>query len=103
MRIQLKGGLSMFGASLAGAASADVRRIELSVQGMTCASCTARVEKKLNTLEGVLAIVNFATGKASVTVPAWVPVHTLIEEIRPAGPGPASIPRGRAGPSRRSR
>jgi len=81
----------MFGASLAGEASADVRRIELSVQGMTCASCAARVEKKLNTLDGVLAMVNFATEKASVTAPARVPVHALIEEIRQAGYGAQEV------------
>src|SRR5712691_24847 len=81
----------MFGASLAGEASADVRRSELSVQGMTCASCAARVEKKLNTLDGVLATVNFATEKASVTAPARAPVHALIEEIRQAGYGAQEV------------
>jgi P-type Cu+ transporter len=34
---------------------------------MTCASCAARIEKKLNKLDGVTATVNFATETASVT------------------------------------
>jgi P-type Cu+ transporter len=42
-------------------------RIELAVTGMTCAACAARIEKKLNRLEGVAATVNYATEKASVT------------------------------------
>jgi Cu+-exporting ATPase len=43
-------------------------RIELDIDGMTCASCAARVEKQLNTLDGVSALVNFATERASVEV-----------------------------------
>ncbi|MCL2535675.1 MAG: heavy-metal-associated domain-containing protein, partial [Nocardiaceae bacterium] len=41
--------------------------IELAIGGMTCASCAARVEKKLNKIEGVTATVNYATEKAKVT------------------------------------
>ena len=40
-------------------------RIELEITGMTCASCAARVEKKLNRMEGVEASVNYATEKAT--------------------------------------
>jgi len=43
------------------------QRIELAIGGMTCASCAARIEKKLNRLDGVTATVNYATEKASVT------------------------------------
>lgn len=43
--------------------------IELSIGGMTCASCAARVEKKLNRMDGVTATVNFATEKAKVSYP----------------------------------
>jgi Cu+-exporting ATPase len=43
-------------------------RIELAIGGMTCASCAARIEKKLNRLDGVSATVNYATEKATVTL-----------------------------------
>jgi Cu+-exporting ATPase len=41
-------------------------RVELELEGMTCASCAARIERKLNKLEGVQATVNFATERAAV-------------------------------------
>ncbi|MCL7495947.1 heavy metal translocating P-type ATPase [Streptomyces sp. MCA2] len=44
--------------------------VELEIGGMTCASCAARIEKKLNRMEGVTATVNYATEKAKVTVAA---------------------------------
>jgi P-type Cu+ transporter len=65
--------------------SPGMREVELSVRGMTCAACAARVEKKLGSLDGVVAAVNFATGKASVTAPASVPVARLIEAVQQAG------------------
>ena len=37
------------------------RQLELTIGGMTCASCAARIEKKLNKLDGVRASVNYAT------------------------------------------
>ena len=43
-----------------------VSQVELSIGGMTCASCAARIEKKLNRMDGVSATVNFATEKAKV-------------------------------------
>ncbi|MCW1958261.1 MAG: heavy-metal-associated domain-containing protein, partial [Mycobacterium sp.] len=46
--------------------------IELSIGGMTCASCAARIEKKLNRIDGVSATVNFATEKAKVAFPDTV-------------------------------
>ena len=42
--------------------------VELDIGGMTCASCAARVEKKLNRMDGVTATVNYATEKAKVTL-----------------------------------
>ncbi|MEP7090007.1 MAG: heavy metal-associated domain-containing protein, partial [Nocardioidaceae bacterium] len=50
--------------SIAGDVPSDV---ELIIGGMTCASCAARIEKKLNKLGGVTASVNYATEKAKVT------------------------------------
>ena len=46
--------------------SATQPPIELEITGMTCASCAARIEKKLNKLDGVAASVNYATEKAAV-------------------------------------
>ncbi|WP_241094640.1 cation transporter, partial [Actinacidiphila bryophytorum] len=40
--------------------------VELEIGGMTCASCAARIEKKLNRMDGVTATVNYATEKAKV-------------------------------------
>ena len=54
---------------------------------MTCAACAARVEKKLNAIDGVSATVNFATERATVTAPASVPVQLLIEAVEQAGYG----------------
>jgi Cu+-exporting ATPase len=42
-------------------------RVDLPITGMTCASCAAKIEKKLNAIDGVAATVNFATDKASVS------------------------------------
>ncbi|MFG2332103.1 heavy metal translocating P-type ATPase [Streptomyces sp. NPDC048604] len=54
---------------------------ELLVGGMTCASCAARVEKKLNRMDGVTATVNYATEKAHVEHPAEVSVDDLIATV----------------------
>ena len=48
----------------------DVGHVELEVTGMTCAACAARIEKKLNRLDGVTATVNYATEKATVAFDA---------------------------------
>ncbi|MGW6527392.1 heavy metal translocating P-type ATPase [Streptomyces venezuelae] len=44
-----------------------MNEVELAVGGMTCASCSSRIEKKLNRMEGVTATVNLATEKAKVS------------------------------------
>ena len=59
--------------------------MELSIGGMTCASCAARIEKKLNKLDGVTATVNFATESARVSVPAAVSTGDLISVVEQAG------------------
>lgn len=59
--------------------------IELSIGGMTCASCAARVEKKLNRMDGVTATVNFATEKAKVSYPEGVQVADLIATVVKTG------------------
>jgi P-type Cu+ transporter len=61
-------------------------RVELAIGGMTCASCAARVERKLNRVDGVEATVNYATEKARVTVHGGdVAVADLIETVEKAG------------------
>jgi P-type Cu+ transporter len=62
-----------------------VQTIELDVQDMTCASCAARIEKKLNRLEGVNATVNYATEKATIHAGRATTAETLIETIERIG------------------
>ncbi|MDX2558958.1 heavy metal translocating P-type ATPase [Streptomyces sp. TX20-6-3] len=78
---------------------------ELTIGGMTCASCAARVEKKLNRIDGVTATVNYATEKARIEHPPEVGVDALIatvvktgytaEEPPPPEPEPAAVPEER--------
>ena len=73
------------GASPAAAPGGAVRAVELTIGGMTCASCAARVEKKLSKLDGVSATVNYATGTARVSFPAALPATDLISVVEQAG------------------
>lgn len=59
--------------------------IELSIDGMTCASCANRIERKLNKLDGVTATVNFATEKARVEYGADVTPQALLATVEEAG------------------
>ncbi|MCO1577186.1 heavy metal translocating P-type ATPase [Crossiella sp. SN42] len=52
---------------------------------MTCASCAARIERKLNKLDGVTATVNYATEKAKVVFPDDLDPGVLIEQVEAAG------------------
>ncbi|HEX3780940.1 MAG TPA: heavy metal translocating P-type ATPase [Pseudonocardiaceae bacterium] len=65
--------------------TADAGSIELDIEGMTCASCAARIERKLNKLTGVRASVNFATERATVSHPAEVTVEQLLDTVTAAG------------------
>jgi Cu+-exporting ATPase len=72
-----------------------VSTTDLAIGGMTCASCAARVEKKLNKLDGVSATVNLATETARVSFPDAVTVADLIAVVERTGytaelPAPAS-------------
>jgi len=58
---------------------------DLAIGGMTCASCAARVERKLNRLDGVSAAVNLATETAQVTFPATVRAEDLVSAVEQAG------------------
>jgi Cu+-exporting ATPase len=61
--------------------------VRLDLEGMTCASCAARIERKLNRLEGVEATVNFATEQAMVTCDPNVGVDALVAAVEAAGYG----------------
>jgi len=67
------------------------RVVELDIQGMTCASCANRIEKKLNKVADVTASVNYATEKAHVLVPLDLSDLDLIQVVETAGYG-ASLP-----------
>ncbi|MCP9486281.1 MAG: heavy metal translocating P-type ATPase [Gaiellaceae bacterium MAG52_C11] len=61
-------------------------RLQLPIEGMTCASCATRIEKRLNKLEGVEATVNYATENAAVTFdPARVAPEDLVAAVEAAG------------------
>ena len=63
----------------------SVRFIELEIEGMTCASCVARVEKRLGRIEGVHAAVNLATERARVAVPPGTGAAALVAAVESAG------------------
>ncbi len=62
-----------------------ITAVELSIGGMTCASCAARIEKKLNRMDGVEATVNYATEKARVSYTGDVQVADLIATVVKTG------------------
>jgi Cu+-exporting ATPase len=63
----------------------DPQRIDLTIGGMTCASCAARIERKLNKVDGVTATVNYATEKASVSYPASLSPEDLVAVVEATG------------------
>ncbi|MFE2912557.1 heavy metal translocating P-type ATPase [Kitasatospora indigofera] len=67
------------------APAAAGERVELSIGGMTCASCAARIEKKLNRMDGVEAVVNFATERARIDFGTGVSVADLIATVERTG------------------
>ena len=66
-------------------------RVALAITGMTCASCAARIEKRLNRLEGVVASVNYATEKADVAHDPQVDPAALVEAVEAAGYGASLV------------
>ncbi len=87
-------------ATVAAARAAADTEVELAIGGMTCASCAARVEKRLNRLDGVTATVNYATEKARVRYPDGVAPTDLLAAVEQAGYTatlPAAEPPARAG------
>src|SRR5687767_9343259 len=65
--------------------AAETHTVELAIEGMTCSSCAARIEKKLNRVEGVQATVNYATEKAKVTHAAHVSTDDLLKVVADTG------------------
>ena len=91
------GGASVIGVPAGG------EQVDLLVGGMTCASCAARIEKKLNRMPGVEATVNYATEKASVFVPKGTTVAQAIAVIEETGytaerPQPPQAPHDQTAP-----
>jgi Cu+-exporting ATPase len=67
------------------AETATTRPVDLVIGGMTCASCAARIERRLNKLDGVTATVNYATEHAKVEAPEDVDLADLIAHVEAAG------------------
>ncbi len=65
--------------------AAKTSELKLDLEGMTCASCAARIEKRLNKLEGVEATVNFATEQATAHCDPSVTVDQLVGAVESVG------------------
>ncbi len=65
--------------------SGSLKEVRLDLEGMTCASCVRRIERKLNKLDGVEATVNFATEQATVQCDPSVTVDDLMSAVEAAG------------------
>ncbi len=63
----------------------DAAEFDLVIGGMTCAACAARVQAKLNKVDGVTATVNLATERAHVTAPARISAADLVGVVEAAG------------------
>ena len=67
-------------------ASPGLDRVDLPIKGMSCASCAARVERRLNGLDGVEASVNYATERATISYdPDAVAPDRFVEEVEATG------------------
>ncbi|MGW8886468.1 heavy metal translocating P-type ATPase [Streptomyces sp. NPDC055749] len=73
--------------------AAESSETELTIGGMTCASCAARVEKKLNRMDGVTATVNYATEKAHVSFGEGTEVADLVAVVEKTGYTARPVPR----------
>jgi len=63
----------------------ELAEVDLVIGGMTCASCAARIEKRLNKLDGVSASVNYATERAKVLVPPGIDADKLVAQVESVG------------------
>ncbi|MXG25804.1 heavy metal translocating P-type ATPase [Streptomyces sp. YIM 132580] len=78
--------------------AANASEAELMIGGMTCASCAARVEKKLNRMDGVTATVNYATEKARVTFAEGLELSDLVATVEKTGYTARPLARPKPGP-----
>lgn len=62
-----------------------VTEVDLDITGMTCASCAARVEKKLNRMPGVIATVNYGTDRAHIALPEGTSIDDAIATVEATG------------------
>jgi Cu+-exporting ATPase len=76
-----------------------VSNLTLDVGGMTCASCAARIEKRLNRIDGVQASVNFATEQARIDFPDSVSPEDLVAAVEATGYTAALPPENDAAPT----
>ncbi len=67
------------------ATGTEKTELQLQLDGMTCASCATRIERKLNGLDGVEATVNYATERATVRHDPSVSLHALVDAVESAG------------------
>ena len=75
-----------------------MKTLDMPIEGMTCASCANRVERKLNKLPGVTASVNYATEKATVQFdPDGIETEQLVEAVEAAGYRASAAPEADAG------
>ncbi|MGH9101025.1 MAG: cation transporter, partial [Acidimicrobiales bacterium] len=59
--------------------------LSFAVSGMTCGACAARIERHLNDIDGVSAVVNLATERASVTAPESIGPSRIVDEVASLG------------------
>ena len=72
---------------------------EFAIGGMTCAACAARVQAKLNKVDGVTASVNLSTERAHITAPAHVSASDLVAVVESAGYSAGPVGAGQAAPA----
>jgi Cu+-exporting ATPase len=78
-------------------------RVRLAIEGMSCAACAARIERRLNKLEGVEAAVNYATDLATVRYdPGRARIADIIEAVEATGYGAALEVKEAGGGDRRA-
>ena len=78
-------------------APAGLQHVDLAISGMTCASCSSRVERRLNKMDGVQASVNLATEKASIDFGADLTVADIIATVEKTGYGATPVREERGG------